>query len=349
MVELLILSRLLQFVAAIVIFGCGAFRLYGLGGDATTSANALATFDAWFWRVAIVGATVVLFSALSLMLGVTANMAGSAALTLDPDTIGKVLLGTSFGRAWCWHLVFAILALGVCLAPRAGWRMPAVLVLALLLLVSLGWVGHAVEGQGPGRYIHQINQMVHLLAAGLWLGGLLPLAWLLGRARSASGTVWISVAREVVPRFSQMGYAAVALLAATGAFNALLLVGSIHALVGTPYGQLLGLKILLFLAMVSVALFNRIRLLPRLRRAPQPSATIAALIRSVLCEQGLGFAILAVVSVLGTLPPAIQAGDHRSGRADLVIAHHPVDHERGEPTRHKNPDDEIAKPGKIAG
>jgi hypothetical protein len=31
--ELLIVSRLLQFAAVIVIFGCGAFRLYGLGGD----------------------------------------------------------------------------------------------------------------------------------------------------------------------------------------------------------------------------------------------------------------------------------------------------------------------------
>ena len=124
-----------------------------------------------------------------------------------------------------------------------------------------------------------------------------------------------------------MGYVAVALLAVTGAINTLLLVGSTRALVSTPYGRLLGLKILLFLAMVAVALFNRFRLLPRLRRAAQPSATIAALARSVLFEQGLGFAILAVVSVLGTWPPAIHAGGHRSGGADLVITHHPVDRE----------------------
>jgi len=54
----------------------------------------------------------------------------------------------------------------------------------LLLLLSLGWVGHAVEGQGATKLVHEINQMLHLLAAGLWLGGLLPLAWLLGLARS---------------------------------------------------------------------------------------------------------------------------------------------------------------------
>jgi len=236
----------------------------------------------------------------------TANMAGSAAAALDPDTIGKVLFGTAFGRVWCWHLLFAALTIGVCLATNLRWRMPAILVVALLLLLSLGWVGHAVEGQGATKLVHEINQMLHLLAAGLWLGGLLPLAWLLGRARSQSGTAWISVARDVVPRFSQMGYAAVGLLAMTGALNTLLLVGSTHALVGTPYGRLLALKILLFLAMVTVALFNRFRLLPRLRREPQPSAIIAALTHSVLFEQGLGLAILAVVSVLGTWPPALH-------------------------------------------
>jgi putative copper resistance protein D len=63
---------------------------------------------------------------------------------------------------------------------------------------------------------------------------------------------------------------------------------------------------MLFLAMVTVALFNRFRLLPRLQRAAQPSAPIAGLARAVLFEQGLGLAILAVVSVLGMLPPAIH-------------------------------------------
>jgi putative copper resistance protein D len=305
--EVLIVSRLLQFAAVIVVFGCGAFRLYGLAFDTTTtSANALVTFDTWVWRVTIVGAIVALLSGVSLLLAVTANMAGSAAAALDPNTISTVLFDTSFGLVWCWRLLFAFLLIGACLAPLARRRMPAILVLSLLLLVSLGWVGHAVEGQGVARFVHQINQMVHLLAAGLWLGGLVPLTWLLGRARSPSGAAWISVARDVVPRFSHMGYVAVALLAATGAINTLLLVGSVEALAGTPYGRLLSLKILLFLVMVVLALINRFRLLPRLRREPQPSAPLAALARSVLFEQALGFAVLAVVSVLGTWPPAIH-------------------------------------------
>jgi putative copper resistance protein D len=308
--EVLIVSRLLHFASVIVIFGCGAFRLYGLAVDTTTaSTGALITFDAWFWRVTIVGAIVTLLSGLSLVLAVTANMAGSAAAALNPHTVSTVLFDTSFGRVWCLRLLFAFMLIGACLAPPARWRMPAILVLSLLLLVSLGWVGHAVEGQRMTRFVHQINQMVHLLAAGLWLGGLVPLSWLLGRARSTSGEDWISIARDVVPRFSHMGYAAVALVAATGAINTLLLVGSVEALAGTLYGRLLSLKILLFSVMVVLALTNHFRLVPRLHREP-PSAPIAALARSVLFEQTLGFAVVAVVSILGTWPPAIH---HHSG------------------------------------
>ena len=61
MAEVLIVSRLLQFAAVIVVFGGGAFRLYGLGVDTTANAaDNLTSLDDWFWRLATVGAIVVL-------------------------------------------------------------------------------------------------------------------------------------------------------------------------------------------------------------------------------------------------------------------------------------------------
>jgi copper resistance protein D len=99
-----------------------------------------------------------------------------------------------------------------------------------------------------------------------------------------------------------MGYAAVALIALTGAVNSWLLVGGLDAMLGTPYGRLLAVKILLFLAMVVVALVNRFRLAPRIFHDPP---ALGALSRNILLEQWLGLSILAVISVLGTWPPAI--------------------------------------------
>jgi putative copper resistance protein D len=63
-------------------------------------------------------------------------------------------------------------------------------------------------------------------------------------------------------------------------------------------------KIALFLAMVGLALVNRFRLVPRLSAATVSIVPLRALYRSVIAEQALGLAILAVVALLGTWPPA---------------------------------------------
>jgi len=102
-----------------------------------------------------------------------------------------------------------------------------------------------------------------------------------------------------------MGYVAVALIALTGAINTLFLVGGLDAMFGTPYGRLLAFKILLFLAMVVVALINRFRLAPRISREV---GALRALGRTVALEQSLGLAAIAIVSVLGTWPPALYGG-----------------------------------------
>jgi copper resistance protein D len=190
--------------------------------------------------------------------------------------------------------------------PRRRWQEGAATLAALLLLASLGWVGHAAMDDGGG-VAHEINQMVHLIAAGLWLGGLAPLGILLGRAVRRDGAAYVPLARAGLPHFSQIGYVAVALLALTGAVNSIFLVGSFHALAETPYGRLLSLKIALYLAMVGLALVNRFRLMPRLREAAATAGALHALYRSVIGEQALGLAILGVVSLLGTWPPAIDA------------------------------------------
>jgi putative copper resistance protein D len=303
--EVLYTCRFVHFTAAMVIFGASSFRLYALAGsDARAAASVLAAFDAWLRQVTGVAAILALVSALALLLGQSAAMAGSPAAAIDPATVTAVLFETGFGHVWLWHLLLAIFIILACLG-RSPKRHPVILTLSLLLLASLGWVGHAAMDEGPARIAHELNQTVHLLAAGLWLGGLVPLRWVVRRARMW-GDSGITLTRDAIRHFSQMGYVAVALIALTGTINTLLLVGSLGAMFGTPYGRLLAFKILLFLAMVVVALINRFRLLPRLRREPQPSASIAALARSVLFEQALGFAVLAVVSVLGTWPPAIN-------------------------------------------
>jgi copper resistance protein D len=300
--EALYACRFVQFAAAMLIFGAAAFRVYALaGGDTRTASSILAEFDAWFGHVALAAAMVALISAMALVLCQAAAMAGSPAGAVDVAAVSAVLLETRFGRVWCWHLLLAAILVLACLGRHPS--RPVVLFLSLGLLASLGWVGHAAMDDGSTRIAHEINQSMHLLAAGLWLGGLVPLAWIIRQTRRRPGNFAISLARDALRNFSHMGYVAVALIALTGSINTSLLVGSLDGMFDTPYGRLLAFKILIFLAMVVVALINRLRLAPRISH---DSGAIRALGRTVALEQSLGLAVLAIVSVLGTWPPALN-------------------------------------------
>jgi copper resistance protein D len=108
----------------------------------------------------------------------------------------------------------------------------------------------------------------------------------------------------MLPLYSRAGYAAVATVLLTGLLNSMFLVGSVAALFGTVYGRTLLAKVSLVLLMVAVAAANRFVLQPRIV-AGAGAADARALWRSVAVEQVLGMLVLAAVSVLGMLPPAL--------------------------------------------
>ena len=307
MIELLETVRFIHFTATMAAFGIGAFRLYAFAGHtAPVKATARDALDRTLARMMTVCAALALLSALAMVPCVAAEMAALPDAAFNPVILRVVLFATEFGHAWCWHVGFAAALWILCLLPRRHGQTGAATGAALLVLVSLGWSGHAVMDMGGGVAVHVVCQMVHLAAAGLWLGGLLPLGILLRRAVRPDGGSYIALARTALPHFSQMGYVAVALVALTGLGNSVFLVGSFKALVATPYGRLLIVKLALFAAMVGLALLNRFRLTPRWRDPATAQLSLRALCRSVAAEQALGLAILGVVAILGTWEPGIH-------------------------------------------
>jgi putative copper resistance protein D len=118
----------------------------------------------------------------------------------------------------------------------------------------------------------------------------------------------VSFARDATQRFSTMGIAIVVTVFATGLVNTWILVGSLQALVATGYGQLVMLKVALFAAMLSFAAANRFWLTPRLALSSASKIAVQRrLVRNSTIEIALALMILAIVGVLGTLQPAIQA------------------------------------------
>jgi putative copper resistance protein D len=104
-------------------------------------------------------------------------------------------------------------------------------------------------------------------------------------------------------RFSGMGYVAVTILIASGFVNGWYFVGTLDALVSTPYGQLLIAKLCVFAGMLSLAVANRFWLVPALGR-DGGSAKLDRLRRHVVAEEVLGLVVVLIVSALGTMEPA---------------------------------------------
>jgi putative copper resistance protein D len=305
MYEAFIACRAVHFAAAMLLFGAATFRLYAV--DRSDPATLL-VFDAQLRFTLLVSAVVALLSALAMVPCVGGRMAGSPAAAFDGSTLSAVLLHTSFGRAWRWHLAIAALLVVACAIRRVGtpWRAA----LAALLLASLAGVGHAAADPRLWGIGHEANDAVHLLAGGIWLGGLVPLGALANQVRRSQDPAWLSLLRHALPRFSQMAYGAVALVALTGIVNTVLLVGSIGRLRETAYGRLLLVKLALVLLLLAVAVINRFVLVPWIRSDERPWSRTTALSWTIAIEQLLGLAIIGVVSLLGTLPPAAHMHMH---------------------------------------
>ncbi|HET7849929.1 MAG TPA: copper homeostasis membrane protein CopD [Pseudolabrys sp.] len=308
MTELLVIARFFHFAATVLATGPLFFRVFiadpAIG---TLDAGAGEAFRASSARIVWIALALAVLSGAAWLVLLAANIYG--ATIYDVCAQGGVFTvagNTRFGHIWCLRFV-AAMAIAV-LVPRSSVsRAPLNVVLLLLaagLLISLAWVGHAGATPGINGDIHLISDCLHLLAAGAWVGGLLPLAMLLARAHSDE-RIWKAVP-GAVRRFSVLGVACVGTLLLSGIVNALYLVVTPANLVDTDYGRLVLAKIALFAVMVCVATFNKLYLTPRLAGA----GAARALQRNSLVELALGAVVLLVVGFLGTMPPASHGHAH---------------------------------------
>jgi copper resistance protein D len=308
--------RAVHFAATMAAVGAVVFELlvckpvFGAGTPLALRLRELLARTVW------VGLAFALASGLAwlILLSVEIN-GGSLSAALSSDTLGKVLTQTQFGHVWqARGILVVLLALAQWLDHRTVEPPPPTIIatktlLAAALVGSLAWVGHSGASEGIGGGIHRFADALHLLAASAWLGSLLPLAWVFMAAARSSDAEDAVAARAATLRFSTLGLASVGTLLLTGAVNTWFLAGTLPALVGTDYGQLLLTKVALFLAMVGVASINRLRLTPRLPQASAPTEcqhALHQLARNAAVELALGFLILIIVGILGALAPAIH-------------------------------------------
>ncbi|OYU88877.1 MAG: copper resistance protein CopD [Bradyrhizobiaceae bacterium PARB1] len=301
----LVLSRFLHYAASTTLAGAAFFPLYAY---AATEPERLVR---WRGRVLLCSAILALVGCVGWFAFSVAQMSGGLADVIDPEVVGAVVHHTGFGVVWMTRMAVAagLVAITVMLPSRSSMgRNLLIAVLAAGLLASLAGAGHAQMKDGWEGALHVTADAAHLLAAGAWLGGLLPLGViLLGSRATRMDAVTIDV-ESVLTRFSGMGYAAVATLIGTGLINSWFLVGSVSNLFESTYGWILMVKLACFAGMLGLATANRFWLMPALEAAGRVGTTDAwkkQLRIHVLGEQGLGLLVLLCVSIIGTIRPAI--------------------------------------------
>jgi putative copper resistance protein D len=290
------IARLFQYASAVVVFGTALFCQSSLPAAGETSASRFG------WpKPLLTGASLLLLAGGLLSLAAqSAMMTGVTIDKLDPGAAFSILTDTSWGHGLAARLAASFLALLWTLAATPGrYLFIGNIAAGAVILGSFAFTGHGAD-------------ILHSVAAGVWLGALVAFLGLLWQSRVADPAQQTALA-AALRGFSGTGSLLVAVLVATGLINGVFLVGLEHldGLVKTPYGLLLSGKIVVFGGMLALAALNRFRLTPRLETALDTSSgvdhALAALRRSLFLETLAGLFVLALVAAFGMMePPAAQ-------------------------------------------
>lgn len=317
---LLIAVRWVHYAATLVLFGEVVFAFLisarpGAGRD--TALERRAGDAAWrrCRRVAVAAWALMVVSGACWLALVTVQMSGASLGEITASATATVLRSTVFGEAWSFRALMALMLALLWRALRSGppqgpWLSLLSVGVAGGLLAGLAWAGHANAEVGAPGSIHHASDAAHLLAAGVWLGGLAPLAALLRAFGKPSTSREIDGCAAIAARFGNWAALSVGVLVLTGIANAYYLIRAPGALLATFYGNVLLVKLLLFALMLAVAAVNRSRLTPALlaneRDDDARADAVRKLRRNVWLEQALGAGVVLLVAALGVTPPPMR-------------------------------------------
>lgn len=153
--------------------------------------------------------------------------------------------------------------------------------------------GHTVTAS-PGLLV-KVSDLVHVVGAGVWLGGVLMLSWVL-TDRYRGGVPLQAGALAV--RFSRIAGMALGAVGAAGLILTWAILDTPSELVSTPWGRLLLLKIAVVAVAASIGAYNHRYVVPTLELNGGDTKASDELRRTIRIE---GFVLVAVVAATAVL------------------------------------------------
>jgi copper resistance protein D len=307
MLDPLIASRAVHFASSLIVGGAAIFSAF-----VARPIHADSVPERHLEQLMFVALALALLSGATWLVALASRIAQtSVAEVISDGTAWSVLTETQFGRIWEGRFLVAILLFCVGLfgpgLRAGGLRLLSLQAgLAIAFVGMLAWSGHAAGGIGFPGVLHFAGDALHLLAAAAWVGGLIPLLMFIAPRVRGSQPPLVECFR-VLRRFSTLAAWSVAVLAAGGVLNTWFMTNGLRSFLGTEYGDLVLVKIALFLVMLGFGAANRYWLTPRLLPTNVPTEedtrALRLLCASVSLEIALGLVVICVVAILGQLPP----------------------------------------------
>jgi copper transport protein len=288
-----ILARFLLYVGLIGLLGAGyvAVFVHRAGAVRTDILVRLATVA---WLVAAIGT--------AFTVTVAWEEAGDDLSALVGSSIG--IAGFARIAAVAIAGVPLLLVARSAAAAKPRWLGLAALGAVLAMTVDVT-VGHSASEQSG--LVGLAAQWIHVVAAGLWIGGL---ASLLVAVRGEPNAEKAAAIR----RFSTWAAPWIGLLAITGVVRAIQEVGTVDALLGQAYGQLVIAKSAGLVVLALLGASNRWWSVPAAGR------TLSRLRRIGATEIGIAAVVIALAAALvNGVPPVSIGATAQAGAAPIVV------------------------------
>ena len=220
---------------------------------------------------------ILLLANIGVLVGQAINLTGGDWVgAFSPQLLAGLATGGRFGTFWLLRELVILVAIVLSLYMLWHKQRPQLvnrllpltnLFLGLVLFIAITMSGHAAATGSSVLVYSIIFDWLHLLAAALWVGGMMYIATVylpvLGKFSLVERTRSLLT---VIPYFSPLAVAGVLIMAVTGPFNATFRMSSWDQFLTTAYGRTLVIKILLVGGLLLTSAIHVGLLRPRLRK-----------------------------------------------------------------------------------
>ena len=190
---------------------------------------------------------------LLMILSVAGNLGGDLASVIDMLMLQLAIESKSGVGYLTAFAGFAVMLISHNL--KANANVVGLIIGSIAVLFSFTLAGHSQLG----GVFTQFLLMVHLFGIAFWLGALLPFRWICLQDNTNN-------LGELAHRFGVFAILYVGLLLGAGLGYAYILLGELSLILTTSYGNLLLIKMLLVVALLSLAALNKFKLVPSLEK-----------------------------------------------------------------------------------